>query len=159
MIGARYSTKKYKEALMQSFFTCIALMLLFLLFDLPEQAWALQPHGEPEGLYVHQMAHVLFVAALAYLYLHTRSTPDLVSRGWRYLRLFCLLAIAWNIIAFTGHIVHVHHENRPPGAAVDILESLYILTRMDHFLYVPALFALMISLRTFYREAKEGKAK
>ncbi|MFH1217329.1 MAG: hypothetical protein V1706_12575 [Pseudomonadota bacterium] len=137
----------------------ITVLTIFLVLGLPVYSWALQPHGPPEGLYVHQMAHILFVGALAYLYLHTRSTPDLISKGWWYLRLFCLLSIAWNIIAFTGHIVVIHHSHRASGAPLDILEIVYILTRMDHFLYVPALFALMICLRTFYREAREGQAK
>lgn len=137
----------------------ISILTIFLLLGLPGYSWAIQPHGEPEGMYVHQMAHVLFLGALAYLYLHTRSTPDLVSRGWRYLRLFCLLSIAWNIVAFTGHIVADLHGQRAPGAPLDIVEILYVLTRMDHFVFVPALFALMFSLRTFYLEAGEEKAQ
>lgn len=132
--------------------------IFLFLFLLPVQAWALQPHGEPEGMYVHQMAHILFSAALLYLYLHTRRTPDLVSRGWRYLQLFCLLTIAWNITAFVGHYVFTLHSQRAADGATDIVEILYTLTRMDHFLFVPALFALLVSLRTFYREAREEKS-
>ena len=33
-------------------------LLLFLGILLPGEALALQVHGEPEGLYVHQMAHL-----------------------------------------------------------------------------------------------------
>ncbi|MFZ5766945.1 MAG: hypothetical protein ACOY4H_15310 [Thermodesulfobacteriota bacterium] len=131
----------------------------FLFLFLPAQAWALQPHGEPEGMYVHQMAHILFSGALLYLYLHTRSTPDLVSRGWRYLQMFCLLTIAWNITALVGHYVSDLHSQRAADGVTDIVDFFYTLTRMDHFLFVPAIFALLVCLRTFYREAGEEKIK
>ncbi|MFZ5759179.1 MAG: hypothetical protein ACOY32_06060 [Thermodesulfobacteriota bacterium] len=143
---------------MKEILSRIHFLAFFLLLFLPAPAWALQPHGEPEGMYVHQMAHILFSGALLYLYLHTRSTPDLVSRGWRYLQLFCLLTIAWNITAFVGHYVSNLHSQRAAGGATNIVEILFTLTRMDHFLFVPALFALLVSLRTFYREAREEKS-
>lgn len=142
-------------------------VLILLLLVAPDNCYALQSHGATEGLYVHQMAHILFIAALGYLYWHTRITPDLVSKGWRYLRLFCLFFICWNFVALIGHWVSlalqptdfIEHNNwhgqllRP----LSLLKVLYYLARMDHFLSVPALFFLYLSLRTFYLEAKEGK--
>ncbi len=146
-----------------------ALLLPVLLLGLPEPSWALQPHGAPEGLYVHQMAHLLFMGALAYLYLHTRRTTALVSKGWRYLRHFCILLFLWNLLAFTGHAVALyispeHFINKGTWAAridspINAFKIIYFLSRMDHLLNIPALFALMISLRTFYLEATEGKEK
>lgn len=138
--------------------------LLGLLFASP--AWALQSHGAPEGIYVHQMAHVLFLSALTYLYWHTRKTQELSSRGWKYLQLFCLLLIVWNIMAFTGHELFEHldshdfleHDswNQRLAPPITFPKILYYITKMDHFLLVPALLALVISLRTFYHEAKKG---
>ena len=141
-------------------------MILALLLE-PESCYALQSHGATEGLYVHQMAHILFMGALAYLYWHTRITPDLVSKGWRYLRLFCLFFIGWNLVALLGHWVSlslqpsdfIEHNNwhgqllRP----LSFLKILYYLAGMDHFLSVPALFFLYLSLRTFYVEARGGE--
>lgn len=138
----------------------------FLLFC-SEPAWALQSHGAPEGIYVHQMAHLLFVTALAYLYLHTRKTPVIESRGWRYLQIFCGFLIAWNLLAFTGH--EMFQLLRPEdfiakgswqeqlAGPVSLVKILYYITKMDHFLIVPALIALAISLRTFYHEAVKEK--
>ena len=54
-------------------------IVTLLLLGQTESAWALQSHGAPEGIYVHQMAHVLFMGALAYLYWHTRRSQD---GGW-----------------------------------------------------------------------------
>ena len=72
------------------FIKSIGLTVLLVLGQ-TESAWALQAHGAPEGIYVHQMAHLLFMGALAYLYWHTRRSPVLVSKGWKYLQLFCIL--------------------------------------------------------------------
>jgi hypothetical protein len=138
------------------------------LLGLPEHAWALQPHGAPEGLYVHQIAHVLFFGALIYLFLHTRRTPELCGKGWKYLQLFCLLFAAWNLVALVGHEAAVRLPpkeilnasswfGRLVGPATP-LKMVYFFTKMDHLLYVPALFCLMIALRTFYKEAVRGDA-
>jgi hypothetical protein len=148
--------------------TTISLLFLFLL-GMTESAWALQSHGSPEGLYVHQMAHLLFAATLAYLFWHTRRTPAVVSKGWKYLQIFCVLLACWNLLAFAGHEAFEHLAvtdfldkdswREQLAAPIGPLKALYFVTKMDHFLIVPALLALVISLRTFYREACEGARK
>lgn len=137
--------------------------LLTLLFLLPTTpAWALQTHGDPEGLYVHQMAHLLFTVALAYLWWHTRRTPPVASSGWKLLQLFCLLTILWNLLAIVGHEVYLRldpadflgrntwHERLT--LPLDLRKGLYLLTSMDHLLLVPALASLALALRAFYHQ-------
>ncbi len=155
---------KPMNAIMKKYhYTHIIAVCLFILFGNAENSWALQSHGAPEGIYVHQMAHLLFMGALAYLYWHTRKSPAIQSKGWKYLQIFCFFLIAWNIIAFTGHQAFGHlspadfvdkgswmEQLAPPITGTKIL---YYITKMDHFLNVPGLFALVISLRTFYQEA------
>lgn len=144
-------------------FLHIISVFLLILFATPGNCWALQSHGAPEGIYVHQMAHLLFTGALGYLYWHTRRSPAIKSKGWKYLQLFCFFLIAWNLIAFTGHEAFGHlspsdfidknkwtEQLAPPITGMKVL---YYLTKMDHFLNVPGLLALVISLRTFYQEA------
>jgi hypothetical protein len=143
--------------------------LLTLLLTIPlllpaATAWALQSHGEPEGHYVHQMAHVLFMGALAYLYWHTRRTTALPSKGWRYLRIFCFLLFFWNLTAFTGHefsglfsaddFIDIGTWREQLAPPLNPFKIIYFFLKMDHFFNVPALLALFISLRTFYREAR-----
>lgn len=136
---------------------------IVLIFCGADNALALQTHAEPEGIYVHQMAHILFMTALIYLYWHTRRTQEATSRSWKYFQLFCLFLIGWNILAFTGHEILKHLQNSdfilqdtwharlaPP---ITLTKVLYYITKMDHFLIVPALLALVISLRNFYLEA------
>ncbi len=130
-----------------------------------EPVFALQTHGAPEGIYVHQMAHVLFSGALLYLFWHTRKTPETTGKGWRFFQLFCVFLIAWNILAFTGHETYEHlvdddFLNRNTWAAqlaypITFKKVLYYITKMDHFLIVPALLALVMSLRSLYLEARK----
>jgi hypothetical protein len=150
------------------YITCIALIVLLLLGQ-TESAWALQSHGPPEGIYVHQMAHLLFMGALAYLYWHTRRAPVLASKGWKYLQLFCILLFCWNLLALIGHeaferlsptdFIDKNSWKEQIAAPLSFIKVLYFITKMDHFLNVPALLALVISLRTFYLEALEEDKK
>ena len=147
--------------------TILILLLVLLACGTADNAWALQTHGAREGIYVHQMAHILFTAALAYLYWHTRRTQETTSKGWKYLQIFCIFLILWNLLAFTGHealhhlapsdFADVHNWRERLIAPVTGVKALYYVTRMDHFLVVPALWALVVSLKSFYLEAKEGK--
>ena len=146
---------------------CIRLIpiIALLIFTAAEPAFALQTHGAPEGLYVHQMAHVLFSGALLYLFWHTRKTPETTGKGWRLFQLFCVFLIAWNIIAFTGHETYEHlvdedFLNRNTWDArlaypITFKKVLYYITKMDHFLIVPALLALVMSLRSLYLDARK----
>lgn len=133
--------------------------------SLPGSAWALQPHSAPEGLYVHQMSHVLFTGALIYLYLHTRRTPELSSRGWRYLQIFCILFAGWNLLALVGHeavkfltpadFIDKSSWDGSLAGPISPLKVLYFITKMDHLLYVPALVSLVTALRLFCKEAQQ----
>jgi len=154
---------------MRCSFRPLTILSLTLLLLQPAEAWALQPHGGGEGLVIHQMAHVFFMGTLTYLYLHTRRTQDLVSRGWRYLRIFCVLLFFWNLMAFVGHetAVHLSHDDFIDEGTwseqlvfpLNFLKLLYFVAKMDHFLTVPALLALSFSLRSFYLEARGDAAK
>lgn len=153
----------------QTFFIQSIGLTVLLVLGQTESAWALQSHGAPEGIYVHQMAHLLFMGALAYLYWHTRRSPVLVSKGWKYLQLFCILLFCWNVLTFVGHAAFEHllasdfiqkeswgEQLAPP---LSVAKVLYFISKMDHFLYVPALIALVIGLRTFYLEARMETAQ
>lgn len=150
------------------FIQSIGLTVLLVLGQ-TESAWALQSHGAPEGIYVHQMAHLLFMGALAYLYWHTRRSPVLVSNGWKYLQLFCILLFCWNVLTFVGHAAFEHllatdfiqkeSWGEQLATPLSVTKGLYFISKMDHFLYVPALIALVISLRTFYLEARMEAAQ
>ena len=126
---------------------------------------ALQTHGEPEGIYVHQMAHILYMTALCYLYWDTkRSTFS--GRGWTYLRIFCVFTILWNLLALTGHACT--QQLHPKDFSVDdgylaskinmpvtFIKVLFYTAKHDHLLAVPAMFFLYMGLRSFYIHSLE----
>ncbi len=145
---------------------------LILLLSVPDAAWALQSHGPPEGLYVHQMAHVFFICALGYLFWDIRRT-SFSGRGWGYLQIFCIFMIAWNILALTGHAAElllttedfVFGNDQVPThliGEVNAAKIIYFFGKLDHLLCVPALLFLFLGLRSFYQniensDDQEGK--
>jgi len=143
---------------------CIVLICCMLL---PEQSMALQTHSEPEGIYVHQMAHVLYMAALGYLFWDTKRST-FAGQGWIYLRIFCVLTILWNFLALIGHASSSHlrpedftHVNGYLFSKVNMpltfVKVIYYAAKLDHLLAVPAMLFLYLSLRSFYKDAvKDG---
>jgi hypothetical protein len=137
----------------------------------PVSAWALQSHSSPEGLYVHQMAHVYFFLALGYLYWDVRRS-SFSGKGWKYLLWFCLFMLGWNIVAFIGHAIAGHvdaHIVAGPGGYLrgsiqgeNALKTLlFYIAKFDHIFVVPALFFLYLGMRTLYRsvEQEAGEAE
>ncbi|MEN8189682.1 MAG: hypothetical protein ABFS19_07535 [Thermodesulfobacteriota bacterium] len=145
---------------------CFFLLLAFIVQ--PEQAWAVQTHGAPEGLYVHQLAHMFYSATLGYLFWDLRRNA-LVSKGWRLLQVFCILMIVWNVVAFTDHtlaeFIDRQHLVTDSGylstrlmGPFSALKLGYYFTKLDHLFSVPALIFLFLSLRTLYRDTcREGE--
>ncbi len=129
----------------------------------PGEALALQVHGEPEGLYVHQMAHLFYMVALGYFFWDIRRTV-FADRGWRWLQLFCVLMVCWNLLAFIGHLAGVYLDPQALLQTDCYLQTqllspftfhtfLYFITKLDHLIYVPALLCLFLGLRSFHRAA------
>jgi hypothetical protein len=150
-------------------FTPIVLLLPIALLLLPDQAWALQSHGPPEGIYVHQLAHLFFAAALGYLFwdIGRNAFP---GKGWRYLQIFCILMILWNLLAFSGHWLGFHIADsdilRPSGyfssqiiGPISSIKLIYFSATLDHLLSLPALFFLFMSLRSLYHSSDDKEEK
>jgi len=89
------------------------------------------------------------------------------------LQIFCVLMLAWNIVAFTGHALttslEVGHISTAKGylnsrivGPMDLQKIIYYITRFDHFVIVPALFFLFIGVRSLYKDVEAqhiGEAK
>ncbi len=131
---------------------------------LPADAWALQAHGAPEGLFVHQMSHIFVALAMAYWFWDIRRS-SFQGKGWRYLQVFCVLMLAWNIMALTGHAVSVsldaEHISKATGylssrlvGPMDLQKTIFYITRLDHFVIVPALFFLFLGVRSLYKDVE-----
>lgn len=137
----------------------LSIVILGSFLMLPENALALQSHRYPEGLYVHQMAHVFFLLALGYLYWDIRRTR-FTGKGWRYLEIFCIIMMCWNMVAFTGHAIDVYAENiltitddylwSKIQGPINFHKLLFYLAKFDHMLAVPGLLFLFIGMRSLY---------
>jgi hypothetical protein len=139
----------------------------FLLCD-PLAASAFQSHPAPEGLYAHQMAHAFFILAMAILVYWLQVNGFTQQRGWRLIQVSCILLIAWNIVAFTGHWV----EEKIPSSVVSgepdwhqriVVTSgwtaLYYALKLDHLVQVPAMMCLVLGIRALYKHAAgEGQS-
>lgn len=148
-------TYKIKELTLKS-------LLPFLISTItPENAYAFQVHGRNEGLYVHQIAHILYafsVAALAYKLKKTRLTE---KRAWRLTAIGMLILTIWNIWAFSGHIVAYLIPQKDigpipgtdtPGICLNSwLDVAYYILKFDHLLSVPAMFLIYLGLADLYK--------
>ena len=155
-----YMNKRYLPGRGGVLAACIACCAVLL----PDSAWALQSHGSPEGLYVHQMAHIHFILALGYLYWDIRRS-SFSGKGWCYLMTFCVLMLCWNIVAFVGHVVAGYVDadtitsvggylrDRIQGP-YDLQKVIFYIAKFDHILAVPALFFLYLGMRTLYHSVE-----
>ena len=147
-------------------FTPVLLVLLFC-----RDAWALQVHGSSEGIVVHQLAHIQYFGALAYLLWDIRRS-SFTGVGWIHLQRFCLLMMIWNAVAFIGHFSQMSLAEGAISTEDGYLSALLLLpvtfskwifyvTALDHLVCAPALFFLFLAMRSFYRsldqEKREGK--
>lgn len=143
-------------------FLCILTTAFIILH--PSLSWALQTHDAPEGLIVHQLAHILFMASLVYLAWDIKRN-SFSGRGWGYLLLFCLFMFSWNVLAFVGHTIEVHINRSDFYTESSYLYTriygpfssaklAYYIAKFDHLISVPALFFLFLALRTFYHSVE-----
>ena len=140
---------------------------LLLVLLLCKDAWALQTHGSSEGIVVHQLAHIQYLGALAYLFWDIRRS-SFTGVGWVYLQRFCLLMMFWNAIAFIGHFSQMSLAEGAISTEDGYLSALlllpvtfgkwvYYVTALDHLVCAPALFFLFLAMRSFYRSVDRDK--
>ncbi|AOY58843.1 MULTISPECIES: hypothetical protein [Desulfococcus] len=125
----------------------------------PGPVFATQAHGDPEGLYVHQMSHLFLAYSMGLLIYWLRRRGLVLTGGWRNLQYSALFFIFWTIDAFTVHLMDEQYpiiqvarrddwmlqiDSIPD---VDWIKGLYYLVKLDHLFCVPALFLLYLGLK------------
>jgi hypothetical protein len=142
-----------------------ALLFLFsLVFVRP--VLATQVHGDPEGLYAHQIGHVFFIFSMAILIYWLRDRRLVKIKGWRYVQYAALFFILWNAGAFLTH----HFEEiggfftvKRTGlmsSTISFSRENYILglllyfIKMDHLVLLPAIMFLHAGLRHLVKDAE-----
>jgi hypothetical protein len=130
--------------------------------------WATQTHGEPEGLFVHQMSHLFFIFSMGLLIYWLRQRELVKQKAWCYIQYGALLFILWNIDTFGVHLLDEQgdliriqrlddwHIQIDMGARYRSLGFIYYIAKLDHLLCVPALFYLYLGLKRLYNS--EGQS-
>ena len=136
----------------------IPFVTIFFVLSSAEHAFALQTHAAPEGLCVHQLAHLFFILCMGSFAYRIHRTWLPRHQGWKYFALGGILLMAWNLWAFTGHFITllISRENfiLPEEGLVPLLhitswkEVLYYVLSMDHLLCVPALVCFYVGLKS-----------
>ena len=150
-------------------FKPLALLLPVAFLLLPDQAWALQSHGPPEGIYVHQFAHLFYAAALGYLFWDV-GRSNFPGKGWRYLQVFCVLMILWNFLTFSGHWLGFHIADsdiiRSSGyfssqitGPISAIKLTYFCATLDHLINLPAILFLFMALRSLYHSSDQEEER
>lgn len=153
--GARLS-----QAVRRAGFQVLAVALALC----PQWAWAIQTHGDPEGLYAHQMGHVLFWAAMVYVCVQIRRRGLKNQPGFSRLYWAAILFGVWNMLTFIGHFAE---EKLDPGTIsrgvghldrtlqiTDLNGLIFYLAKLDHLVLVPAFWLLLRALQAFRRQQR-----
>jgi hypothetical protein len=130
---------------------------LLLVAVIPGPAHAIQTHAAPEGLYVHQVGHILFAIAMLGFAFRIRQSKLSKEKSWRLMSTGAVLFALWNGWAFIGHIIvslmpQAHFSRDSDGLKSILtlhspLDVLFYLFKMDHLICFPALVFIYIALR------------
>ncbi|MDF1593127.1 MAG: hypothetical protein P1P89_16555 [Desulfobacterales bacterium] len=156
---------------MRNNFQLFIIFLVFLITERlinPDLALATQAHGAPEGIYAHQMAHLIFAFSMGFLIYWQRKRNLVREAGWRFIQYAALFFILWNIDTFVVHlldeqfnIIQVKRINLWQMQINVItghrsLNVLYYFTKLDHLLCVPGMLFLYFGLRRLSEEAGQN---
>jgi hypothetical protein len=142
---------------------------LVLSLFVSEPAMAIQSHPAPEGLYVHQIAHLCFIVAMGFLAYWLEVNRFTCQKGWRYIQIAAILFLCWNVIAFFGHWV----EEKVPKelfigdpdwsqrlvSGESLWADCFYVLKLDHLVCVPAIIFLYVGIKRLYMDLLHlGKA-
>lgn len=154
------ATKRTKLSAARPFIPFLLLVSPLSPMFFPDHAWAFQSHPAPEGLYVHQLAHVVFIISMAFLVYWLEVNLFTRERGWRYIQVSALFFILWNLVAVSGHCVEemVPRElfvgdpdwSQRLIAGTTLWVDLFYVLKLDHIVCVPAIVCLFLGVRTLY---------
>ncbi len=114
-------------------------------------AYAFQEHGPPEGMYIHQLAHICFALSMAGLWYGIRSSRFRNESSWKLISLGAALLVLWNVMTFSGHILwHFAIAPAPEAAPVYIL-IFWKFLKLDNIVCVSAMICFYLGLRKMLR--------
>ena len=130
------------------------LIVPLILIGIPAPAFGFQQHGEPEGLIVHQVAHILFFSGIIVFYRQINSKKKR-TEGWFEFNTSLLLFLAWNCLTFYGHWYHtimkpdnfISVDDTTVALIVNnVWDLFFYISKFDHLVLVPAFLYLSLAL-------------
>lgn len=122
-----------------------------------EPAYGIQTHKAPEGLYIHQIGHILFGASMAGFMWRIKRSRLYSNKAWKYMAKGAFLLAVWNVWAFSGHVIEEiipasqfiteSHGMKSALIKQSYFEFLYCILKMDHLVCVPAIIFIYLALR------------
>lgn len=110
---------------------------------------AVQVHGRPEGLVVHQLGHLAFLLAMGYLIARLSTSGRLGEPGWRSVGVAAAFFALWNLDTIAVHAIVATTDPPWLGAAAlieggpvaldGVLEWMGYLGRYDSVLIVASM--------------------
>lgn len=146
----------------------VPIISLGYLLGFAQAAMATQGHGSPEGLYAHQIAHILFAFSLGVLIYWLREHSLIENSGWRFVQYGAFFLLLWNLDAVLAH----HLDDRSDlfqlidggswNARVHFVDNstkvvlLYYFAKLDHLFCVPGIVFLYAGLRRLLQQVQQS---
>ncbi len=118
-------------------------------------AYAFQEHAAPEGLYIHQLGHILFALSMAGLWRGIKTSRLWTSRAWRLIAAGAMVLMIWNCTVFTGHLLSPNAVQAIEGQGPAIsrwITTVWNITRVDNIICVAAMLCFLAGLKRIERE-------
>lgn len=131
----------------------------------PRRALAIQPHGPPEGFYLHQIAHLVFIGALIF-FIYKLAKEVQEHRSFRLLAWACGFLVLWNLDCLVGHMSAL------PISNLDFINEghfnqrlvmsggshwIYYVASLDNVILLPASYIFYRGLKALISEPETGK--
>jgi hypothetical protein len=140
--------------------------LMMLEGGFPRAALAIQPHGPPEGFYLHQIAHVAFIGALIFFIYKLRQEVQ-EHQSFSLLIWACGFFVLWNLDHVVAHLSALPlNPSDFLGHETDLAQRLimsgptrwiYYLTSLDHLILLPACYLFYRGLKALAKEPATGR--
>ena len=141
----------------------LAVTVLFLMQA--SNVFAVQEHVDPEGYYVHQYAHVVFIAAMVFMMIVLKTAAADRHTGWWSIRWASVFFLLWNLDALFSHMASYRME--PAGEYIkgsvlvlkDFNAKFFCYSSLiEYFFLVPAFVLLAVGVNQLLRHLEKESA-
>jgi hypothetical protein len=131
----------------------------------PRPSLAIPIHGNPQGFFVHQAAHLLITWAMVFFIYTLKREGLLQFRGFRLLAWASGIFGFWSLEHFLGHFSEIYLTNPViMGRGLSerlLMESfntwVYYFTHLDNWILVISFYLLYRGLKVLSQEAQTGR--